>query len=170
MYLCPMQCRFMLLTRNQFFVLLLAVFVFPIIGYKVYWLACSQRTMGVVCFTGHTLETDGISSHPVLRFKAGKDSIFFNGNSNLRLPRGALVPVRYQKDTPSDARVDIPLSIWGDTLAWSMSPFLAILVLYSTPRRLDPLVPFGCRIRLGGRRPFIWIITKKNNADGYSLR
>src|SRR5882757_2393480 len=128
MYLC-----LMLLTRFQFFAVLLILFVAPWSVYKVYWLARSQRTMGVMCFTGHTLETVGVSEHPVILFKAGKDSLFINGNSNIILTPGQLVPVRYQRDAPSDARLDLPVSIWGDTLAWSLFPFLTILVLFLTP-------------------------------------
>lgn len=90
-----MYIYLMLLKRNQFFLLLLLVFVVPIVAYKVCWLVRSQRTLGVMCFTGHTLETVGVSRHPVIRFRAGGDSIFFNGNSNVEYRNGDLVPVRY---------------------------------------------------------------------------
>jgi len=157
-----MYIYLMLLRRNHFFLLLLLIFIAPIVAYKVCWLACSEKTLGVMCFTGHTLETTGISRHPVIRFKAaGKDSIFFNGNSNMEYRKGELVPVRYQKDHPSDARIDIPISIWGDTLAWALYPFLVILVLYLTPQRLQPLIPEKAHIRLTIKRPFIKIESSK---------
>ena len=151
----------MLLPRNIFFLLLLCIFVLPFTGYKLYWLARSQRTTGIMCFTGHTLTSIGTSSHPVILFTIGKDSIFFNGNSNLDLAPGSSVPVRYQKDNPSEARLDYAISIWGDTLAWSLFPILVLTVLYLTPLRWAPLIPRGTNIRLDARRPFIHIITKK---------
>jgi hypothetical protein len=158
----------MLLSRNIFFVLLLCIFVLPQTGYKLYWLARSQHTIGTFCFTGHTLTSIGTSSHPVILFTIGKDSIFFNGNSNVNLAPGSPVSVRYQKDNPSEARINNTLSLWGDTLAWSLYPFLVLLVLYLTPSRLEPLIPYGAHIRLDIQRPFIHIIPK-NNAHEYAL-
>jgi hypothetical protein len=152
----------MLLSKNQFFILLLLLFVAPQLAYKLYWLMRSEKTRGIMCFTGHTLETVGVSTHPVIRFKAGKDSLFFNGNSNVSFPTGQLVSVRYQKDNPSDARIDIPVSIWGDTLAWSLFPILVIGVLYLTPKRLAPLIPWGTRLLLTTKKPFIKIIPTKS--------
>ena len=156
-----MYIYLMLLSRNQFFLLLLLVFVVPIVAYKVCWLARSQRTLGVMCFTGHTLETIGVSRHPVIRYRAGNDSIFFNGNSNVDYHDGDLVPVRYRQNNPYDARIDIPVSIWGDTLAWALFPFLLILVLYLTPERLQPLIPRSAAIRLSRKRPYIRIVSPK---------
>jgi len=165
-----MYIYLMLLSRNIFFLLLLSIFVLPQTGCKLYWLARSRRTIGTFCFTGHTLTSLGTSSHPVILFTIEKDSIFFNGNSNLDLSPGSPVPVRYRSDNPSEARLDYTISIWGDTLAWSLYPFLVLLVLYLTPSRLDPLIPRGTHIRLDTRRPFIHIIAKKMNANEYSLR
>ncbi|HEY8967516.1 MAG TPA: hypothetical protein VIM64_00450 [Puia sp.] len=140
--------------------LLLCIFVLPFTGYKLYWLARSQRTTGIMCFTGHTLTSLGISSHPVILFTIGKDSIFFNGNSNLDLAPGSPVPVRYWRDNPSEARINNTLSLWGDTLAWSLYPFLVLLVLYITPSRFEPLIPSGAHIRLDSQKPFIHIVPK----------
>lgn len=158
-----MYIYLMLLKRNQFFLLLLLVFVVPIVAYKVCWLVRSQRTLGVMCFTGHTLGTLGISSHPVILFRAGDDSIFFNGNSGMGYRKGDLVPVRYHTDNPYDARIDSTISIWGDTFAWALYPFLVIMVLYLTPRRLQPLIPPGAHIRLTIKKPFIKIIPQKKS-------
>jgi hypothetical protein len=114
-----------------------------------------------MCFTGHTLTNLGTSSHPVILFTIGKDSIFFNGNSNLDLTPGSPVSVRYQRDNPSDARLDNAISLWGDTLAWSLYPFLVLLVLYLTPSRLEPLIPPAAHIRLDSQKPFIHIVPQK---------
>jgi hypothetical protein len=153
-----MYLYLMLLSRNIFLLLLLTILVLPIVAYKVGWLARSEKTMGIMCFTGHTLTPLGTSSHPVIRFKAGRDSIFFNGPGNMSFPPGGSVPVRFQEDAPGDARIDTPVSIWGDTLAWSLFPLLVILVLYLTPERLSPLIPRASHIRIDGKKPFLHLI------------
>jgi hypothetical protein len=153
-----MYLYLMLLARNPFFLLLLGLFVAPIIARNLYWLARSEKTMGRMCFTGHTLTPLGASSHPVIRFKAGKDSLFFSGPSNMSFPPGGLVPVRFQEKAPGDARIDTFIAIWGDTMAWSLFPILVILVLYLTPERLSPLIPRAAHIRIGGKKPFLHII------------
>ena len=153
-----MYLYLMLLPRNIFFSLLLTIFVLPIVVYKLCWLARAEKTMGRMCFTGHTLTPLGTSSHPVIRFKAGKDSIFFDGPSNMSFPPGGLVPVRFQENAPRDARIDTFIAIWGDTMAWSLLPVLVILVLYFTPERLSPLIPRAAQIRIDGKKPFLHII------------
>ncbi|MDO6429122.1 hypothetical protein Q4E93_00895 [Flavitalea sp. BT771] len=153
-----MYLYLMLLSRNRFFLLLLGLFVAPIIASNGCWLVRSEKAMGRMCFTGHTLTPLGTSSHPVIRFKAGRDSLFFNGPSNMSFPSGGLVPVRFQKDAPRDARIDTFIAIWGDTMAWSLFPTLVILVLYFTPECLSPLIPRASQIRIDSKKPFLHII------------
>jgi hypothetical protein len=128
--------------------------VTPFLIPKIIWLANSRRTIGEMRFTGHGDDWGsalGMSNYPVIRFLIGKDSIYFNGNINLDLTPGQKVPVRYQKNNPSDARVDSFACIWMDRLAYAMLPMLALLVLYFMPDRFDPLFPRHSRIALGGR-------------------
>lgn len=157
-----MYIYLMLLHRNQFFLLLLMIFVAPIIAWKLIWLVRSEKSWGIMCFTGHTLTSLGTSQHPVILFKAENDSIFFNANSNFIFKPGEKVPVRYHKDAPREARVDTPVSIWGDTLAWAMFPILVILVLYLTPEKWQPLIPRHTNIKLVTRSPFIQLIPPIN--------
>ncbi len=153
-----MYIYLMLLCRNQFFLFLLLIFVMPIIAWKLVWLARSERSWGIMCFTGGTLTALGTSQHPVILFKAGNDSVFFNANSNFSFKPGEKVAVRYHKEAPREARVDTPISIWGDSLAWAMFPVLVILVLYLTPERWQPLIPRHTNIKLAARPPFIQLI------------
>ncbi len=68
-------------------------------------------------FTGHGNlgSVLGISTYPVIWFKSGKDTIFFNGNVNIPLKPDEKVSVRYKTDNPSDAKVNSFTCIWGDT-------------------------------------------------------
>lgn len=156
-----MYIYLMLLRRNQFFLLLVMIFVAPLIVHKLIWLALSEKSRGVMCFTGATLTSIGTSHHPVILFKAGDDSVFFNANSNFSFQPGEQVPVRYHKGAPREARVDMPISIWGDTLAWVIFPVLVIMVLYLTPEKLSPLIPRHTNVRLKIRYPFITLIPLK---------
>jgi hypothetical protein len=56
---------------------------------------------------------------------------------------------------------NLPISIWGPTLVYSLFPLLILLVLFFTPDRLDPLVPKRSII-LVGINPFIKIIPNRD--------
>ena len=155
----------MILSRNQFFLLLLVLLVGPFYMSKILWLTGSRKAIGRALFMGHTLELQGnISQHLVILFNAGKDSVTFNTGDNLGFKVGGPVPVRYQKDNPSDARIDIPVCIWGDTWVDSLLPELFLLVLFLTPGRFDPLIPWNARIRIG-IKPLIKIIPHDPNSQ-----
>jgi hypothetical protein len=148
----------MILSRNQFFLVLLILLVGPFYVAKILWLTSSGKATGRALFMGHTLELHGdISQHLVVLFKAGKDSVTFNAGDNLGFKVGDPVPVRYQKANPTDARINITVCIWGDTWVDSLLPELFLLVLLLTPDRFDPLIPWNARIRLG-IKPLIKII------------
>jgi hypothetical protein len=147
----------MTLTRTQFFVLIFLLFIAPFYFYKCFWLARSSKAVGQLKFIGHTLELQGISSHPVILFKAGNDSIFFNGNVKLEQKPGDYIPIRYQTHNPTDARINTFLSIWGDSIMYSLWPLLVFLVLALTPERMGPIIPRHSKIILG-KKSLIHII------------
>jgi len=118
----------------------------------------SEKAVGRGWFMGHTLEMQGnITQHLVIHFKAGKDSVFFNASDNLGFKVGDLVPLRYDKAHPTDARVNTTFGLWMDVLINSLLPELVLLILFITPDRFDPLIPWKARIRIG-IKPFIKII------------
>ncbi len=153
----------MQLNRTQFFLLLFILFIGPIIAYKVFWILNAKHTTGIVYFIGHTLELQGgISTHRVILFQAGKDSVIFNAGLFGPAKPGDPVPVLYQKNNPNDAREDLPDRIWGDTLVFSLLPFLVLMVIFLTPDSLDPLIPKRSKIILG-KSPFIRVVPRKKN-------
>ena len=136
----------MLLSRHSFFLLLLIIILLPLPMYKLFWLAGSRETTGTMYFTGHGNfgSVLGISTYPVIWFKQGRDTIFFNGNVNIPLKPDEKVSVRYQKKNPSDAKVNSFTCIWGDTLAYELGPFLIFLIVFLHP----DLVPKKAKISL----------------------
>ena len=143
------------MSRNQFFGLLLIIFIGPFLASKFIWLSTSALTTGTMRFTGHDNlgSVLGISTYPVIRFTRGTDTIYFNGNVNIDLQKGEMIPVRYQKNNPSDAKVSTFVCIWGDTLAYGLLPLLVLVVLY-----LHPDIKSSIHI---GKKPFIMIVKKK---------
>ena len=148
----------MTLSRNAFFLALLLICISPVVIWKIAWLSKTKTTNGKVWFTGHTLQLDGaISSHLVILFLAGRDSIHFDAPANLSFKEGQTVPVRYVLNKPSDARVNTFLRIWGDAIVYGIWPVLVLLVIYLIPESLDPLVPRRSKIQFD-RRSVIKII------------
>ncbi|HEY6902416.1 MAG TPA: DUF3592 domain-containing protein, partial [Puia sp.] len=90
----------------------------------------------------------------------GKDSIFFNGMNGYGYRPGDRVPVRYRVAKPSDARIDQPMSLWGDVLVQLLVPIIVGLVLVLTPARFHPLIPHRSKVELLLRRPYIRILPR----------
>ena len=149
----------MVFSRNQFFLLLFAISIMPFFAYKLLWLATTRKTDGIVYFIGHGNlgSVLGISTYPVIQFKAGRDTVEFNGNINLDVKPGDPVSVRYQKNDFSDAKINTPICIWGDTMAYAFFPMIVLLIIFFIPERFDPIIPKNSRIILG-KKPFIRII------------
>ena len=55
------------------------------------------------------------------------------------------------------SRWDIPIDIWGNSVAYALWPSLILLVIFLTPEKFEPLIPKKSTILLG-IKPFIRII------------
>lgn len=148
----------MVLSRHSFFLLLMIIMLVPLPMYKLFWLAGSRETTGTMYFTGHGNlgSVLGISTYPVIWFKHGSDTIFFNGNVNIPLKPDEKVSVRYQKKNPSDAKVNSFTCIWGDTLAYEFGPFLIFLIVFLHP----DLVPKKAKISLQWKNGIKYILNE----------
>ena len=137
----------MIVSRNTFFLILFILINLPIPLYKLVWLATSKETTGTMYFLGHGNlgSVLGISTYPVIWFKTGHDTIYFNGNVNIPLKEGEQVSVRYQKNNPADAKINTFSCIWGDSLAYELGPLLIFIIVFFHP----DLVPRKSRILLG---------------------
>ena len=145
----------MIFNRKSFFLSLFIVMVLPLPLYKMLWLATSRQTIGTMYFIGHGNlgSVFGISTYPVIWFIHGKDTIYFNSNVNIPLKPEEKISVRYQRNDPTDARINYFSSIWGDTLAYDLAPLLIFLVMFLHP----DLVPRKAKIVLG-KKPVIKIL------------
>jgi hypothetical protein len=165
----------MLLSRGRFFLLLFFVLVGPFCGPKLFWFICSRQTVGKVYFTGGQLDAiSGTRKYLYIRFPLGKDTrspagndgrspagddtVEFISNMFFRWPDDTPVMVRYSRLDPVDARIDLPVCIWGDTLVHILLPMGIWLVLLLTPNRFDPLIPWGCKLLLRWGWPPVKIV------------
>jgi len=144
----------MIMSKPIFFAMLFAIVVAPFWLFKLGWVMRSKKAQGVMAFAGMGFAGDQIKEdYSVISFRVGEDRIWFNGLGNLPYKPGDKLGVRYQPGDVYDVRVDTFAGIWGDTLVYSGIPALILLVLF-----LHPLVvPWGSRIRLTARKPFIGV-------------
>ncbi|HTQ65485.1 MAG TPA: hypothetical protein VMI12_11860 [Puia sp.] len=52
----------------------------------------------------------------------------------------------------------IPFEVWAPTFVFALFPLLILFVLYFTPNRLDPLIPWKSKIMIGVR-PFLRVVS-----------
>lgn len=143
----------MLLTKNEFFALLLALVLLPFLTYNILWLAGSVKTEGRVVGIGEHMGMNiGRSTYALVSFRAGADTVWFQALDE-SYQTGDAVPVRYRKANPENAKTATFLSLWGDVLAWAVIPLLVVVVLYFSP----DIVPKRAMVLLG-RKPFIRVI------------
>ena len=137
----------MTLSRKQFFIILFILLVCPFLIHKLVWLINSRSTVGTMEFVGHGNlgSALGISTYPVIMFVVGTDTFHFNGVINTPLKRGQHLSIRYQKHDPNNAKINSLLSLWGDTLAYSLGPLLVFLGLFLTP----DIVPLKSKVKIG---------------------
>jgi len=143
--------------RPQFFIVLFIVLVAPLSLYKLNWILHSEASIGIVQFTGHGNlgSVLGISTYQVILFKAGRDSILFNGNVDAGLKNNEPIEIRYQPGDPTDARMNTFMSLWGDTMAYSLGPILVFLAVFFS----NEIIPRRSQVQVGAN-PFIKLILK----------
>ena len=143
----------MVFSKNAFFFILLLLLLLPTVLPNIIWLLRSAKTTGVVEGIG---VSSGISlgrdTYALVSFTVGKDTFYFQGKDDHYQP-GNVVPVRYQKSDPENARIVAFYSIWGNTIAYSGVPIIFWIICFFAP----DIVPKGSRIRVG-KRPFLKVL------------
>lgn len=138
----------MQLSKMQFGILLMALFVLPFFAYRAIWLLQSVPVTGTMCFMGKSLNGQLSSSYPVIKFiSRERDTVFFNGLEETIYQPGDQIPVRYQKNNPSDARINHFAGIWQETVIYAMVPLVFLLIVFLHPG----IIPRGARLVVGGK-------------------
>ena len=145
----------MTLSRYQIFFILMLIFVAPFFIHKALWIANSKRTTGKMWFKGYTMELQSISSHAVILFKIGRDSVVFNAGLKPGWKPGSIIPIRYQAGNPSNAKIDNLVSIWAEAIRLAIFPCLVLLVIFITTIFIEPIIPK--KIKILSRKPYVLI-------------
>lgn len=145
----------MIVGRTTFFLGILLITTTPFVFQKLAWLAKAERTNGVMHYVGKSQSGQIVSIYSVIRFFDGKDSVWFNGASNILFNRGDIIPVLYQKDDPAEARINNFVSVWGDTVAYAGVPAIIIVIVFLQPQ----VIPRRARVRLSAKWPFLFVET-----------
>jgi hypothetical protein len=146
----------MLFSKNAFFFLLFLLLLSPIVLPNVIWLLRSVKTTGKVEGIGHATGISlGRDTYALVSFMAGKDTFYFQGKDD-DYKQGDIVPLRYQKEDPEDARIVSFYSIWGNTIAYSGVPLIFWIICFFAP----DIVPKKAKILIG-KKPFLKLVYKK---------
>jgi len=144
----------MFIKRSTFFFLLLLIVITPFISHTLWWLAHSIKTMGSMRFVGKNYTGQIVHTYSVIRFFAGRDTVFFNTNDNIIFTPGEAVPVRYRQHNPAGAKVDMFVEIWGDALVYGGMFVLLVLIVFLHPG----IVPYRSKIWMAAEKPFLRVV------------
>ena len=141
----------MVVSRTSLFAACLIVVVAPFLVPKLIWLTGSEKTNGIMRFVGKSYTGQLVHFYSEISFIAGKDTIWFNSEDNTIYKVGEIVPVRYQKNNPSDAKVNIFTNIWNDTVIYGTGPLVILFLVFFHPKG----IPGHARFSIGIKKPFI---------------
>ncbi len=92
--------------------------------------------------------------YSAIKFIVDQDTAWFNTSDNIIFKPGEIVPVRYQPANHNDAKVDIFIEVWGNTVIYGVVLALIIIITFLHPS----IVPYRSKLRIGVRKPFIEIL------------
>jgi hypothetical protein len=144
----------MIIGKQSFFLVLFTILILPFLVYKLLWITNSVESTGSMRYVGKRSSGQLTSEYSVIRFFVGKDTIWFNSMDNFILEKGTVIPVRYQRHRPADARINSFAGLWGDTLLYIV-PLLVILLISFLHA---DIVPRGSRLRVSVKQPFIFLV------------
>ena len=145
----------MILKRRSFFTLLVILILLPVIAVKLWWLFSAKSAHAKMAFAGKEISGQLVRNYSVMFFSVtGKDTVFFNtGDQELYEP-GQILPILYQPDEPSDARVNSFWSIWLDTIVIAGVLAVILLIVFLHPE----IIPYRSKVQLLRKKPFIRIL------------
>jgi hypothetical protein len=144
----------MVIARGYFFAFLFGMIIIPFMLQKLIWLAGSEKTNGTMSFVGKQYAGQMVYNYSVVWFMVGRDTIWFNGKNGILFKEGQQVPVRYQRNDPKIARLNVFLGIWGDALVFGGIPVLILMAIFVHPA----IIPYQSNVLMTKSFPFIKIM------------
>lgn len=149
---------FMLLSKTRLFIFLAFIIASPFVIHKLTWIAGSEKTVGMMGFKGKSYAGTYVHRYSNIQYIAGKDTIWFTGPDNIFFEEGKPVPVRFQRSNHYDARIDLFVPLWGDTIVYGGIPFVILLALFLHPQ----VIPRRSRIKISTKTP-VWQLLPPNS-------
>ena len=132
-------------SKIQFISLLLCLVVVPIIVVNLVWLFKAILKTGTMFFMGKTQDGQLVRTYPMIMFSStGKDTIFFHGKTGVELKPGDQIPILYQKNDPTDVRINNFGALWIDTIIYAGIPLLILMMIF-LHREVIPWGSIVCR-------------------------
>jgi hypothetical protein len=155
----------MILTRIQFYCLLIAVFLALGLLYEMPWLF-SKTTPGVVQGYGFgTFKGRRKLNKVFVDYTVGgrtySQRFAYEGGYMEAPDTAATIPIRFLTFAPSISRKDMLWQNWGVPLAFFAVTFIVTSIVFLQ----DAVIPFGVSFRLNGRWPFAAML-KNNTLEG----
>lgn len=151
----------MILGRNGFFLGLLLLVTVPVLSYKLVWLLRAKKATAVFAFHGKEIRGQMESRHAVMYFTTGNDTTFFNAIDNPAYVSGDRFPVLYQSANLADASLVDFENMWMTTGVMLGVPLVFLLIVFLHKE----IIPYGSKIRLSVRAPFMQVIGKGTAGD-----
>ena len=150
----------MVFSRKAFFFLLFLLVTLPFFLPNIIWLLNSQKTTGKVEGIGTASGLSfGRDTYAFVSFAVNKDTFYFQGLDD-DYKGGEIVPLRYQKKNPEDAKIIGFFSLWGKTIAYCGAPLIFwVICLFAYD-----IFPKNSSIRIG-KKPFLKLIHPVKRRD-----
>jgi len=144
----------MVIGRLPFFLLVLLIVLLPFASYTFWWLAHSAKINGVMWYRGKSYTGQIAHEYSAVKFIVDHDTAWFNTSDNIIFKPGEIVPVRYQVSNHNDAKADIFIEIWGNSVIYGGVLALIIVISFLHPS----IIPRRSKLRISLKKPFIEIV------------
>ena len=151
----------MTLGRNTFFLILLFLLAVPVSGYKLIWLLRAEKSTATFAFHGKEIHGQLESTHAVMFYSPGNDTVFFHAVDDPAYTVGSRFPVLYQPANPTDASLTDFDNMWMKTSIILGVPLVLLLIVFLHKE----IVPYRSKIRLSAKPPFLQVITEDPYID-----
>ena len=145
----------MVIRKVTLFISIILLYTTPIVLPRIIWLSHSKKTNGIFSFEGKGSAGERIQlSYSFIYFMHENQKIWFEGPGYMHLKEESVVPVRYQINNPSDAKVDTFYGIWADVVVYGGEPLLILICIFLH----RGIFPPGSRILIKLKKPYLSIV------------
>ncbi len=145
----------MIIRQTTLFIIIFLLYATPIVLPRIIWLSHSRKTTGFFSFEGMGSAGERIKlSYSFIYYMYGNQKIWFEGPGNMHLKEGTIVPIRYQTNKLTDAKVDGFYGLWADVAVYGGEPLLILICIFLHPG----ILPSKSKIFITLKNPFLRVV------------